>query len=105
MKIISLISFICFFPFASLAEAEQIESLEVVQVSRGLKKSLSAKSNTIEICNYSNVGAALEACNDRLSMLSLLSNENVQITGSCKSSDVSVYCKNLTAIVTVLDEE
>ncbi|MEO0337179.1 MAG: hypothetical protein AAF202_12345 [Pseudomonadota bacterium] len=69
------------------------------------RESLTARSSTVEICNFSNSSASLRACNDRLSTMSLLSNERVQITGQCRSSSSSIYCTDLTALVTVFEAE
>ncbi|NQZ00212.1 MAG: hypothetical protein HRT45_06035 [Bdellovibrionales bacterium] len=103
MRAILIAILMSVFCLAAGAEVTQhrIEPAADTNVAEQFRQSLTARSSTVEICNYSDSRNSLKACNDRLSTLSLLSNENVQITGSCRRSSESIYCADLRAIVTV----
>ena len=65
-----------------------------------LTDAVTATTDTIEISNFSDYGLALKSCNDTLARLSMLSNDKVQITGSCVED--GLYVAKLKARVTIL---
>jgi hypothetical protein len=63
---------------------------------------VTAQTNSVQICNFSDISAAMKSCNNMLSTLSLLSNDGLQITGGCTSDTSSMYCAILKGRATII---
>lgn len=97
---------ICFF-MAPMTFAEDLQVHErklTTEIERDIVTgAVSARTDRVEICVFRNVGDSNEACNNRLSTFSIMSNDRVQITGKCTGSPDSLYCSILSGRVTILD--